>query len=433
MEHRPRDHDLRAYLDTEMHARPADELQVPLRASYLAQFADAEDRGAGHQHLAELLQRFGVSPPDPSANHFSCDLGAFRLRWERHTEYFRYTFVVAGLVDGSGAATPALAAVPGEWLATMPGRTLVALHATLLAIDEDRIDLDALSGEHFSDSVVIGSSILGGAAIVLTDLRIHDDGFSRWLVVDQGMSPRQAGRNLQNLFEMDTYRTLALLALPVARELAPDLGRYEQELSEVTSALAQATADEPLLLERLTRLEAHIESLESRHLYRFEAAAAYNDLVQRRLRDLRETRLRGGLLTLQEFIDRRLAPAMNTCRSVASRLESLSQRVARANQMLATRVDISRERQNQQLLASLNRRAQLQLRLQRTVEGLSIAAVTYYIVGLVGYAAKGISAAGIPVSSEIAMAVAIPIVAMIAAAGIRRTLRLAEGQDIKEP
>ena len=46
------------------------------------------------------------------------------------------------------------------------------------------------------------------------------------------------------------------------------------------------------------------------------------------------------------------------------------------------------------LLGAMNRRQQLQLRLQATVEGLSVAAITYYIVGLVGYAAKGLKEGG---------------------------------------
>jgi uncharacterized membrane-anchored protein len=87
------------------------------------------------------------------------------------------------------------------------------------------------------------------------------------------------------------------------------------------------------------------------------------------------------------------------------------------------------ERQNRQLLASMDRRARLQLRLQETVEGLSIAAITYYVVGLVGYAAKALKAAGTPVDAELASGIAIPIVAVLAALGVRyvrRTIREAD-------
>ncbi len=109
---------------------------------------------------------------------------------------------------------------------------------------------------------------------------------------------------------------------------------------------------------------------------------------------------------------------MNTCRAVSARQESLSQRVARANQLLATRVDITRERQNQALLESMNRRAKAQFKLQQTVEGLSIAAITYYVVGLIGYVAKGIKAMGVNVDYEIVQAVSIPVVIILIAFGI---------------
>jgi len=432
MQSLPADHALRSYIDTEMHARPADLLVAPVRLSYLVLFSDPESRELERSQLVALLQRFGSPAPSDETNHYNVDLGPFRVRWERHTEFVRYTFIAAGApsADGDGDP-PALASVPADWLASLSGRTLVALHATLLAVDEDHLDVEALGEQYFPDSPLIGSSIADGAAITLTDLRLRQDGFGRWLVIDQGLNSRQAGRILQSLLEVDTYRSLALLALPVARELSPALGRYERELSAVTTALAQAeTENEAELLERLTRLEAHIESLESQHLYRFEAASAYHELVLRRLRDLREQRLRGGLPTLQEFIERRLAPAMNTCHSVAARLESLSQRVSRANQLLATRIDITRERQNQAVLESMNRRAQAQLRLQQTVEGLSVAAVTYYVVGLIGYLAKGLSASGLHVSSEIAMAAGIPVVALIVAAGVRHTRRIVNRAEV---
>jgi uncharacterized membrane-anchored protein len=266
---------------------------------------------------------------------------------------------------------------------------------------------------------VIGSRIADGAGEAYTDFRLYD-GCSRFYLRNRSMSPRQAGRMLQRLLEIETYRMMALMALPVAQQLTPFLTGAERELSQITTLLAESTeADEPVLLDRLTRLEAGIESRESAHAYRFAAAAAYYELVQRRIEELREQRIQ-GLQTFREFTERRLAPAMNTCRAAAARQESLSQRVARATQLLSTRVDVTREKQNQAVLESMNRRAAAQLRLQQTVEGLSIAAITYYIVGLVGYAAKGAKAAGFAVNPDIAMAVSIPLVLALGVLAIRR-------------
>ena len=95
--------------------------------------------------------------------------------------------------------------------------------------------------------------------------------------------------------------------------------------------------------------------------------------MERRIAELREGRVE-GMPTLREFVERRLLPAMKTCETVARMQEGLSARISRASELLRTRVDIELERQNQELLAQMNRRAKLQLRLQETVEGLSVVA-----------------------------------------------------------
>jgi uncharacterized membrane-anchored protein len=412
---------LRVHLNDEAHARPPEVLTAPVRLTFLALYSDASQREREWQHVCTLASRFGRPAPAPSA-HYSADLGPFRMSWERHSEFARYTFIVAGTRDAP-FDEPALQAVPADWLEALPGETMVATHAALLPGVPGPIDHEALSSRHFKGNVLVGAGIADGAAIALTDLRIHD-GFSRLLVLDHGLTPRQAGRMMQRLLEIDTYRLMALLALPVAQGLTPWLTAAERELAQVTSVLVDSKeTDEPVLLDRLTRLEAEIESRESGNHYRFRAATAYHELVQRRIQELREVRIQ-GLQTFQEFTERRLAPAMNTCRSVADRLESLSQRVARATQLLSTRVDVSRERQNQQVLESMNRRAAAQLRLQQTVEGLSAAAITYYVVGLVGYMAKGVASAGWPINVELAMAVSIPIVALATIFGVRHVRKV---------
>jgi uncharacterized membrane-anchored protein len=274
----------------------------------------------------------------------------------------------------------------------------------------------------------VGALVSGGAATALTDFRVHEDGFSRHLLLDHATTPWQAGRVIQRLLEIDTYRIMALLALPVARESAAILTTSARELANITAALVHAdAADEPDLLDRLTRLEAEIENRQSETRYRFSASDAYYELVRQRIDELREQRIQ-GLQTFREFTERRLAPAMNTCRSAAARQESLSQRVARATRLLSTRVDLTRERQNQALLESMDRRASLQLRLQSTVEGLSVAAVTYYVVALIGHAAEALREAGVAVRPVLAMGISIPVVVAIAGFGVHRIRHAVTGK-----
>lgn len=412
----PENHPQRFQLANEVHARPHAPLQAPERASYLAVLLDPGQRAAEQAHLAKLCERYGAHPPPGDAIHFAADLGPFRLRWERHTEFSSHTFFVRGAAAAPFAETAA-AAVPKDWLAAIPGHTIVAAHADLLDRTQPVPDLAGVAA-HFGGNYVIGSGIGDGAASAFTDFRVHADGFGRFLVFDRDLSGYQAGRSLQRLFEIETYRVMALLALPIAREVAPRLADMERELALLAAALARGGGSDEALLEALTRLAADVESAIGESRFRFSATRAYHDLVGGRIAELRERRL-PGTQTLAEFMARRLAPAMATCESVAHRLVELSERVTQAGNLLSTRVDVARERQNQSLLSSMERRARLQLRLQETVEGLSIAAITYYVVGLVAYAAKGLQAGGARLDVDLTVAWSIPVVALLTALGTR--------------
>ena len=222
---------------------------------------------------------------------------------------------------------------------------------------------------------------------------------------------------------------MALLALPVAQGLSPKLSGWEAELSGVVTEMTASVADdEAQLLDRLTALQAAIEKSHTETQFRFGAAVAYYALVQRRISELREDRL-SDMQMFSEFTERRLAPAMDTCVSAARRQAALSERVDRAAQLLSAKVDKALQIQNRQILESMNKRAELQLRLQQTVEGLSVAAITYYVVGVVGYLAAGLAAIGLKVDPKVAMGFAAPLALAIAIAGIWHTRRQLEQRE----
>jgi uncharacterized membrane-anchored protein len=234
------------------------------------------------------------------------------------------------------------------------------------------------------------------------------------------MSPRRLGRLVQRLLEIETYRMAALLGLPVAREATSILSSAERELAELASAIRSATAeDEPMLLDRLTKLAGQVESQHATTHSRFSASVAYFELVDKRISDIHEAAL-PGMQTIGEFMDRRLTPARSTCEWATRRQDALSQRVSRISNLLRTRVEIEQQQSSQALLATMNNRQDLQLKLQSAVEGLSVAAITYYIVGLVSYLAKGAHVQGWPWSSESTAAIAIPVVALAVWASMRR-------------
>jgi len=418
----PASHPLRQSLNDEVHARAAEALHSPCRLSYLACLADDAGREASRRAVQSLAATRSAPPPTGDANHLAADFGAFRLIWERHTEFWRIT-VLAPMAGADPFAPTALSLLPEDWIAGLPGQLIVAAHVALVRAGPGPVDVDALARRDFAGHILMGAQIAGGAAIALTDFRVQEDGFSRFWVEDHHLSPPQAGRTVQRLLEIETYRTLALLALPEARRVSPGLQALEQRLTSINTALVNAEeADEPVLLDQLTDLAAEVENLDTATRYRFSAATAYWSLVQRRIGELREERIE-GLQTLQEFIERRVAPGLETCRSVAARQEGLGARVARATQLLSTRVEITRERQNTELLAAMNRRAALQLRLQETVEGLSLAAITYYFAGLIGYLAKGGAAFGLPMNADRWTGVAVPVVAALGVLALQRARR----------
>jgi len=416
----PTNHPLRQKLNDEVHARPPEALHAPCSISYLALFTDEAARQESWVWVRELAKRYGAPPPPEGANHYSAELGPFSVKWERHSEFTRYKFIIEREENPPFSAPP-ICAVPSELIQSLPGKLLVAANIMVTRLANGSApDIEDVSARYFGGNILVGSSVSSGAARAFTDFRIHSDGFSRILVQDISLTPRQTGRLVQRLVEIDSYRMMALLALPFAQELGPLLSAWEKELVEITSVMVDSgEKDEPELLDRLTRLEAAIENKRAASAYRFSAAAAYYDIVKHRISELREERIQ-GLQLFQEFTERRLEPAMNTCTASTARQEALSTRVSRAMTMLSTKVDVTLEQQNQAVLASMDRRAKLQLRLQETVEGLSVAAITYYIVGLVGYAAKAAKAGGVEVNPELVMGLSIPVVAGMVAYGLSR-------------
>ncbi len=417
------EHPLRHDLIAEVHARPFAELRPPERVAYFAMLSGEKGAEADHRHVAELFNRFDQPKPAAGSKHAIGDFGGFRLKWERHTEFSSYMFMVRGASHGLPFSSPASLAVPADWLAALPGQLMVGLKVEVLAAQAEEISPGNLA-RLFSVENFAGGAVSGGAALAWMDFAADTEGYGRVLVHDRGLRPRQAGRIVQRLCEIETYRVIALLALPLARSHGPELSRVEERLTEIATRIGgiKQLEDERRLLQELTELSANVERIAVATNYRFGAARAYYGLVRMRGEQLRTTRVE-GYQTFVEFMDRRLAPAMQTCESVAERIELLSERIARAGQLLRTRVDIELEAQNQKVLLSMDRRAQLQLRLQQTVEGLSAVAISYYLVGLISYLAKAVKSRGLAVDPDLVSGIAVPLVLALVWLGVRRIRR----------
>ncbi len=424
-------HPLRQQLNDEVHSRPSADVHAPMMVTQIAVITGETGAEAERALLRDLAQEMGVEAPAAFGNHLAIDLGSddtsVHLVWERHTEFSTYAFSRrcnaspdADIPDlGRPFSTPPLSGIPESWRARIPGEVLVGIN--LLAIPGNASDIEARLPEAFGGSKCVGAGMSGGRASAWTDFQLHEDGMSRIIVANQTLRPGRLGRLIQRLLDVETYRMMALLAFPLARDLTPDLGSIETELSTLAAETAriQNLEDEQRLLAQLSALAARAEDLAARSHYRFSAARAYHQLVERRISELDEVK-REGLQQIGTFMERRLGPAMRTCTAVADRLEAVSVRISRASSLLNTRVEVALQEQNQSLLRSMEGRARLQLRLQETVEGLSAVAITYYLVGLIAYVLKALEKAGQPINPTLATGALAPFVLMGAYIAVRQ-------------
>jgi uncharacterized membrane-anchored protein len=240
----------------------------------------------------------------------------------------------------------------------------------------------------------------------------------------------QAGRVVQRLLEIETYRMTALLALPLVQELAPQIRQIQAGMSEITARLplVEGLDETRDMLTRLSQLWAEVEEITARTSFRFDATRAYYELVQRRTQRLREERIE-GLQTIGEFLDLRLAPAMATCAATSTRIETLARRLERASSLLSTQVNVALEGQNRDLLANMDQRGAMQSRLQRILEVISICALTYYLSVLLGMALRGLNRSGFTIDVELMNSLAIPFMFALTWLGLRWARRAVTRDD----
>lgn len=398
----------------ELHARPVAPIAIPAMVTQLTVLTQAHSAAEETAYLRGLAAAHGLEIGATDVGLTLTLDGAAGLSWERHADYSLYTvqqpLAPAALTDATDPDLLALLPLPAGWLAGVPGRTLTAVHVVLLPSrgqpdDEATRQAQPLVGP----GRMLGSRVKDGTARLYTTYRLRSDGTSRFLVLCDDVTEGRAGRIAASLLDAERYRMLALLGFPRARRLVPRLDELEARLAEFTHAIEDEGRDDRTLLDELIALAAQVETEIAAHAGPFGASGAYFRITEQRIEDLRGTSL-PGLMGVFTFLRRRLLPAMATVDSAGRRMDELSERVARTADLLRTRVEVTAEAQSQDLLRELRRGQAVQLRLQETVEGLSIAAISYYVVGLLGYGLKGLKSAGVHLDVEVAMALCIPVV-----------------------
>ncbi|UXX84007.1 DUF3422 family protein [Roseovarius pelagicus] len=381
------DYPLRYQLSNELHARPFPSLAAPATALYLAikrpDRAAARDSGEDRAHLIDLLDRFGATHPSADANHYSGEIGRHQLKWESHTEFVTYTIFKQGVSDRPFDPTD-FDLFPADWLERAPGARITSAIIRLTGRSDDSVLQSEIDNCFVSESLAV-ARVLDDAAVVAGDFRIDPAGHTRFAVsAPSGTGPRRLGRIVQRLCEIETYKTVSMLGFARVRGMSARMAEIDTELTRLIAEMSTGERPAEETLKGLLSVSAELEGMVAESSFRFSATAAYQRIVQQRVEVLGEERYEGRQ-TFAEFMMRRYEPAMRTVEATERRLGAMADRAMRAGDLLRTRVDVERSAQNQALLESMDRRADAQLRLQRTVEGLSVVAISYYAVSLAGY------------------------------------------------
>ena len=402
-------HPLRDALYNELHIRPFHNLGTPQQVTHMAALAQLPELAKSFDLICDLCRRYGVNTPQAGAVAYHQDFGKFVIHWERHVEFYTLTIMQPAPVSAEPFGHTAIDLLPVDWVKSLPGQMVSAFH---IIVDDQQLDYETNSlCRYFEGHQVIISETKKGKAQLYTAFKLHGDGYGRFIIRNSALNESQMGQLSRRLMELETYRLLALLSLPIAKRIAPHLVEMDQQLAEILTVVTNLDSSraERDLLEKLTGIEAQLEKHRAETNRRFSATRAYHDLVKDRLTGMAEGAV-NGQLSMGEFLSRRLDPALRTCESLQKWMEDLSKRIERASDLLRTRVNLNVQDQNRSLLSAMNRRSQLQFRLQKTVEGLSIAAISYYMVGLISYLLSGLPLDQWGLNKQVLLAGSIPLV-----------------------
>lgn len=420
-------HSLRTSLYEELHARPFQLVSTPCDISHLAFRLPKKNHDEVLSLICELCEEHGLAPPEVKASDVRIELHDFSLQWESHVEFYSITITRHGQ-QNKLFSRPAIDALDKDFLSRCTGEIVAAFHLAVTN-DDTLVEGEPLKMS-FGGAPVAVSETMQRNARFYTAFRLHKDGFGRFIILNQGMNDEQMGRLARRLIDMETYRLFAMLAFPLAKQIAPQLIDMDKQLASLLGSLSNIdfAAEERDLLSQISQMESRLETWRSETNRSFSGARAYHEMIQNRLERIAENKVTGNA-TLSEFMCRRLDPALRTCAAVHSSMEDLSQRIKTASELLRTRISLNQQEQNRLLLTAMNRRSRLQFRLQETVEGLSVVAISYYLVGLFKYLFEGLPLRSLGLDKGLLVSVSIPVVIVF----VILLTRKIKARIIKEP
>ncbi len=417
----------------ELHARPYIKLSNNLRVFHFAYLIKENDDKKSWAYLDKFLGKINFQTlPKKASKYWVAEGKDLIIRYECHTEFISLTLIYPNKIENKNKNKPKLfdenflRLLPTDFLKNFPGEHFLSSWIEMVPSKHIFKPIN-IEGFFYHDNFA-GSNVAENGANVFMSFKSDrtnflNSGFRRVFIQNKNLRTRRTGRLLQRIVELETYQVLSLLGLPQVRQESLNLSNLEKQITEITKSVSRTTKknldkksirypDYQQDLNELSYVVAKIEEIDSSTNYRLSATAAYYKLVEQRITDLREDRLE-SFQTNKEFLSRRLQPAIRTSEAFSRRLESLATRAQRADNLVRTQIEMGVQIQNKDLLESMELRARAQLRLQETVESLSIVAITYYIVGLLSTLVDPINFNKFLISKEVFLALCVPIILVL--------------------
>lgn len=411
-------HPLRSRVLDELHARPFEPIRAPAVILRYVFWREAEIDA--FQVIKTWCQTRGFDVPKEHDRRYNWKDGSASLTYETHTEFVSISWM--GDPEHVPESDPfSVFGTPGPIL----GNLINAVRINVRSFGQpgDKKDQKAegvLDLYDFDPGSLCMSKASNEQAIIATDFRQNEFGLTQFAVIDLGMRAINCGALVRRIAEIETYRAVALLGLPEAQRISPELTKLEKKFSDTFSQLqsAHSSNDNQALLDNIYQIAMDLETMMMASQYRFDASRAYVGIVEDRLNSLDESE-HLGYTPVKTFLLKRVTPAIQTCGAIERRQNALAEKITRASDLLRTQLDLDLQAQNQSLLKALNERSEQQYRLQQTVEGLSVVAISYYAVSLLYYLYRGIPG-GLGIDTNVLVTLSIPAVVLGVWYAIRR-------------
>lgn len=394
-------------LHAELLARPFPVVAGQVIVSHRAIWFTAEESSAHQAAVAALATREEVVTNFEDHGCQVLRLGAVELRIEPHAEFT--TFTVFAPQSGLPFSESAMDHLQHGWLDGIPGRIIASVEiASELVSAGDAGTAKTMERvlDFFGQERIVGGWVVERVASAWSHFRPDERGATRFLVQIHRLTSGRYGRLLQRLVEIETYRMAAMLSVPLAREVLPEIQALEARHISLVKCIGEMNDERGAVqLADLTSLSLTVERLKLRCGSRFSLTKNYAKIVTARIRELREEQV-PGYQTIGEFFDLRLIEAMRTSERVETELDELSASLQATTQLLRTAVEV--HRQNPIMLANDPPPRVTQPKWQRHFDVILMVILTSCLANLLKLVIEGIRVIGIPLNSSLVTTLALP-------------------------